>query len=54
MAGYALQARELGINFAVACCGTAVVHIREMPAFSTNCARNSRIWKKGSVKLMSA
>jgi hypothetical protein len=30
MADYAVQARDMGINFIGACCGTVAVHFREM------------------------
>jgi betaine-homocysteine S-methyltransferase len=54
MADYALQARDLGINFIGACCGTVAMHIREMARVLGKLPEDSRIWKKGGEKPMSA
>jgi betaine-homocysteine S-methyltransferase len=54
MADYALQARDLGINFIGACCGTVAMHIREMARVLNKLPEDSRIWKKGGEKPMSA
>jgi betaine-homocysteine S-methyltransferase len=54
MADYALQAREVGINFIGACCGTVAMHIREMARVLNKLPEDSRIWRKGGEKPMSA
>jgi betaine-homocysteine S-methyltransferase len=54
MADYAVQAREMGINFIGACCGTVAMHIREMARVLNKIPEDSRIWKKGGEKPMSA
>ena len=54
MADYAVQARELGINFIGACCGTVAMHIREMARVLGKLPEDSRPWKKGGDKPMSA
>jgi len=54
MADYALQARDMGINFIGACCGTVAMHIREMARVLNKIPEDSRIWKKGGEKPMSA
>jgi len=54
MADYALQARDLGINFIGACCGTVAMHIREMARVLNKLPEDSRVWKKGGEKPMSA
>jgi betaine-homocysteine S-methyltransferase len=54
MADYALQARDLGINFIGACCGTVAMHIREMARALGKLPPDSRKWEKGGEKPMSA
>jgi betaine-homocysteine S-methyltransferase len=54
MAEYARQARDLGINFIGACCGTVAMHIREMARVLGKLPEDSRVWKKGGEKPMSA
>src|SRR5712672_1517999 len=54
MGDYALQARDMGINFIGACCGTVAMHIREMARVLNKIPEDSRIWKKGGEKPMSA
>jgi betaine-homocysteine S-methyltransferase len=54
MADYALQARDIGINFIGACCGTVAMHIREMARILGKLPEDSRTWKKGGEKPMSA
>ena len=54
MADYAVNARDLGINFIGACCGTVAMHIREMARVLNKLPEDSRIWKKGGEKPMSA
>jgi betaine-homocysteine S-methyltransferase len=54
MADYALKARDMGINYIGACCGTAASHIREMARALGKLSADSRLWKKGGEKPMSA
>lgn len=54
MAEYAVQARDLGINYIGACCGTVAMHIREMARELGKLPEDSRLWKKGGEKPMSA
>jgi betaine-homocysteine S-methyltransferase len=53
MADYAVQARDVGINYIGACCGTVAMHIREMARVLNKLPEDSRIWKKGGEKPMS-
>ena len=48
------KARHMGINFIGACCGTVAVHIREMARALDKLPEDSRIWKKGGERPMSA
>jgi len=54
MADYALRARELGVNYIGACCGTVAMHIREMARVLGKIGEDQRPWKKGGEKPMSA
>jgi betaine-homocysteine S-methyltransferase len=54
MADYALQAREIGINYIGACCGAVAIHIREMARVLGKRSEDPRLWKKGGEKPMSA
>ena len=54
MANYAIQARDMGINYIGACCGAVAMHIREMARVLNKVPEDSRIWKKGGTKPMSA
>lgn len=54
MADYAREARAIGINYIGACCGTVAMHIREMARVLGKLPEDSRIWKKGGEKPMSA
>lgn len=54
MADYAVQAREIGINYIGACCGTVAMHIREMARVLGKLSDDQRVWKKGGEKPMSA
>jgi betaine-homocysteine S-methyltransferase len=54
MADYAVRAREIGVNYIGACCGTVAVHIREMARALGKISEDSRLWKKGGEKPMSA
>src|SRR5262252_8438750 len=54
MADYAVHARDMGINYIGACCGTVAMHIREMARVLNKLPEDSRLWKKGGEKPMSA
>src|SRR5881397_933597 len=54
MGEYALRAREIGINYIGSCCGSVAEHVREMARVLGKLPAESRIWKKGGGKPMSA
>jgi len=54
MADYAVKARDLGINYIGSCCGSVAIHVREMARALGKVREDSRIWKKGGEKPMSA
>jgi betaine-homocysteine S-methyltransferase len=54
MAAYAVQARELGVNYIGACCGAVATHIREMARALGKLSADDRVWKQGGEKPMSA
>jgi betaine-homocysteine S-methyltransferase len=54
MADYARKARDLGVNYIGACCGTVASHIREMARALGKIPADARAWKKGGEKPMSA
>ena len=54
MAAYACEARDLGVNYIGACCGAVATHIREMALALGKMSPDSRVWKKGGEKPMSA
>jgi len=54
MGDYALQARDIGINYIGSCCGSVAEHVREMARVLGKLPAESRIWKKGGAKPMSA
>ena len=54
MADYARSAREIGINYIGSCCGSVAIHVREMAGALGKLSEDSRIWKKGGEKPMSA
>jgi betaine-homocysteine S-methyltransferase len=54
MGDYAVKAKEIGINYIGACCGAVAIHIREMAKALGKTSADSRIWKKGGEKPMSA
>jgi betaine-homocysteine S-methyltransferase len=54
MADYASRAREIGINYIGACCGTVAMHIREMARALGKLPAETRTWKTGGGKPMSA
>lgn len=54
MADYAIHARDIGVNYIGACCGAVATHIRAMAVVLRKLGPDSRIWKKGGPKPMSA
>lgn len=54
MAAYARRARDLGVNYIGACCGAAPVHVREMARALGKLPAETRPWRKGGEKPMSA
>jgi betaine-homocysteine S-methyltransferase len=54
MAAYALKARDMGINYIGACCGSTASHIREMARVLGKLPDDTRLWNKGGEKPMSA
>ncbi len=54
MGEYALKAKEIGINYIGSCCGSVAMHVREMARVLGKLPAESRIWKKGGAKPMSA
>jgi betaine-homocysteine S-methyltransferase len=54
MADYALRARDLGVNYIGACCGTVASHIREMARALGKLSAESRPWTLNYSKPMSA
>jgi betaine-homocysteine S-methyltransferase len=54
MGAYAAQARDIGINYIGSCCGSVASHVREMAKVLGKLPPDTRIWKKGGAKPMSA
>lgn len=54
MADYAVKARDMGVNYIGACCGAVASHIREMARALGKISTDTRTWKKGGEKAMSA
>ncbi len=54
MGDYASRAKEIGINYIGACCGAVAIHTREMAQALGKLSEDSRVWKKGGEKPMSA
>jgi len=54
MSDYALRAREIGINYIGSCCGSVAMHVREMARALGKLPEDTRVWKKGGEKPMSA
>ncbi|HYK48751.1 MAG TPA: homocysteine S-methyltransferase family protein [Terriglobales bacterium] len=54
MGDYALRAREIGVNYIGSCCGSVSIHVREMARALGKLSEDSRLWKKGGQKPMSA
>jgi betaine-homocysteine S-methyltransferase len=53
MADYALKAREMGVNYIGACCGTVAAHIKAMAKALGKLPEEERAWRSGG-KAMSA
>ena len=54
MADYAIRARDLGVNFIGACCGSVASHIREMALALGKMSAEARPWTLDYSKPMSA
>jgi len=54
MADYAVRARDMGVGFIGACCGTVATHIREMALALGKIEPDRRQWTKGGERPMSA
>jgi betaine-homocysteine S-methyltransferase len=54
MGDYAMQAREIGINYIGSCCGSVAIHVREMARALGKLPQDDRIWKRSGEKPMSA
>lgn len=54
MAEYAVQARDLGVEYIGACCGAIATHIREMAYALGKLSRDDRPWRVDYSKPMSA
>ena len=54
MAAYAQRARDIGVNYIGACCGSVAIHIREMARVLGKRAADERPWALNYEKPMSA
>lgn len=54
MADYAVQARDLGVNFIGSCCGSVAAHVRAMARALGKLPEEKRHWRSTSGKAMSA
>jgi len=54
MGDYAVRAKEIGVNYIGSCCGSVAIHVREMAKVLGKLPEDSRVWKKGGEKPMSA
>ena len=54
MGEYARQAKDMGVNYIGACCGTVAAHIREMAKVLGKLPAEARTWKLDPAKPMSA
>lgn len=54
MAGYARAARDMGIAYIGGCCGVVATHIREMARALDKLPPDTRFWRHGAGKPMSA
>ena len=54
MGRFATDAKAVGINYIGSCCGSVANHVREMAKALGKLAPDTRIWRKGGEKAMSA
>jgi Homocysteine S-methyltransferase len=54
MAAYAQQARDIGVDYIGACCGSVAIHIREMARVLGKLSAEQRPWTLNYEKPMSA
>src|SRR5215467_789604 len=54
MANYALEAKDIGVNFIGSCCGAVACHVREMARALGKATAAERDWKSKTGKPMSA
>jgi len=54
MGEYAVRAHEIGINYIGSCCGSVAMHVREMARALGKIPDDTRTWKLGGAKPMSA
>ena len=54
MGKFAKDAKDIGINYIGSCCGSVANHVREMAKALGKLSPDTRIWKKGGPKAMSA
>lgn len=54
MGKFAKDAKDVGINYIGSCCGSVANHVREMAKALGKLPPETRIWKKGGPKAMSA
>jgi methionine synthase I (cobalamin-dependent) len=54
MANYAIEARDIGVNFIGSCCGSIATHVREMARALGKIPAEERNWKSKTGKPMSA
>jgi betaine-homocysteine S-methyltransferase len=54
MGEYAVRAHEIGINYIGSCCGSVAIHVREMARALGKIPDDTRTWKLGGAKPMSA
>ena len=54
MGRFATDAKAVGINYIGSCCGSVANHVREMAKALGKLPPDTRIWKKGGEKPMSA
>jgi betaine-homocysteine S-methyltransferase len=54
MGQFAKDAKDLGINYIGSCCGSVANHVREMAKALGKLPPDTRIWKKGGDRAMSA
>jgi betaine-homocysteine S-methyltransferase len=54
MGKFAKDAKDVGINYIGSCCGSVANHVREMAKALGKLPPDTRIWKKGGPKAMSA